>query len=112
LEVSLCEFEGGVFTREWHWLVNPGRKISYFATKKHGIRDRDVERAPTFIEISGEIAEVLNGRTCVAHDATCDLLMLGEGDVKLLDVPSLILCTYRMAKKRHPSRSAGQSWRC
>lgn len=79
-------------------MVDPGRAISYFATKKHGLRDGDVKGARAFAEISHEIAAAVEGRVCVAHDAIGDLLMLGEGDVRTLDLPSRIFCTYRMAK--------------
>lgn len=57
--------------REYTTLVNPGRKMG--ASSVHGIRDVDVEDAPTFADIAGDVGEFLEGAIVAAHNASFDV---------------------------------------
>lgn len=48
-------------------LVNPGRPVD--ATEIHGISDADVEHAPTFRELAGDLLQCLAGRPISAYNA-------------------------------------------
>ena len=59
---------------EWGTLVNPARDLG--PQHIHGIRSRDVLRAPAFAEICGDLAARLAGRVVVAHNLNFDLRFL------------------------------------
>lgn len=53
--------------RSWSTLVNPARGVP--SSFSHGLSANDVADAPRFEEIAAELAELLNGRIPVAHNA-------------------------------------------
>ena len=55
---------------EWCTLVNPGRTTG--AIDVHRITRRDVDRAPSFEEIVGDVLERLGDSVVVAHSARFD----------------------------------------
>ncbi|MBS9534888.1 3'-5' exonuclease [Mycobacterium sp. M1] len=59
---------------EWTTLVNPGRSVG--ASHVHRIAAADVVDAPEFATISGQLIELLRGRTVVAHNASFDMRFL------------------------------------
>lgn len=63
---------------EWEWstLINPNRDVG--PTRIHGIRAADVVNAPTFSELAGYIAFLLNGRVVVGHNVAFDWRMLNS----------------------------------
>jgi DNA polymerase-3 subunit epsilon len=71
---------------EWGTLVNPARDLG--PQHIHGIQSRDVLRAPSFAEISGDLAERLAGRVVVAHNLNFDLrFLIAEYERVKLTVP-------------------------
>ena len=54
----------------WETLLNPGRDLG--RQDIHGICAADVLGAPTFPDVAGTLAELLRGRTFVAHNAAFD----------------------------------------
>ena len=66
--------------KEWEWcsLINPERNTGHgMAVRIHQIYSSDVADAPTFSEFAGHIADILQGRAVIAHNAKFDLGMLG-----------------------------------
>lgn len=57
--------------QEYTTLINPQRKMG--ASSIHGIRDADVEDAPTFAEIAGNVGAILEGAIVAAHNAAFDV---------------------------------------
>ena len=55
-------------------LVNPGQKVA--ATKIHGITDADVEHAPLFKDIAGDLVSALSGSVVSAYNVYFDLRFL------------------------------------
>ncbi len=55
---------------EWCSLVNPQRDLG--PQDIHGIQARDVRDAPTFSDRADDLAELLAGRTVVAHNLGFD----------------------------------------
>ena len=71
IEIGVILLDGALdVQQEWGTLVNPGRHVA--ASKIHGIYDKDVLGAPSFIDIADELVELLNGRIFVAHNAPFD----------------------------------------
>lgn len=71
IEVGVAVTDGrGQQLDRFETLVNPGRDLG--PTEIHGIRGRDVEDAPTFAEIVGDLCERLGNRVLAAHNARFD----------------------------------------
>ena len=71
IEIGIISLdEDGNLLESWGTLVNPGRDLG--PTDIHGIRGRDVEGAPTFAEIVGDVSQRMAGRVLVAHNARFD----------------------------------------
>lgn len=62
-------------------LVDPRRPVA--ATQIHGIEERDIDGAPTFSDIAGEVLRAVAGRVMVGHNFAFDRHFLAH---ELLDV--------------------------
>lgn len=99
----------GVVTDEWCTLVNPERDLG--PQHIHGIRAADILAAPTFAQVAGDVAELLDGRVVVAHNLGFDAKFLCHEFERLgFPVPAgheFGLCTMDLAQRhlRIPSRS-------
>ena len=70
-EIGIIEVDDdGV--REWSSLVNPEMRIPSFIQSLTGISDAMVQDAPVFAEIASEVAERLQDRIFIAHNARFD----------------------------------------
>ena len=59
-------------------LVKPTKQIPAAATRIHGISNSDVAHAPSFVDILPQLADVLNGRFLLIHNASYDLRILEQ----------------------------------
>ena len=70
LEVGIVLVDGAApALRALHALVKPRRPVPAFVTRLTGLRQGDFEAAPEIAQLADEIAELLRGRTIVAHNA-------------------------------------------
>ena len=67
VEVGVTVLDGGVVGSNRTWLVRPARPITVWATKAHGITNRDVEQAPDIDSVADQIRAALADRIVVAH---------------------------------------------
>lgn len=67
VEIGVTVLDGGVVGSTRTWLVRPTRAITTWATRGHGIRDRDVAQAPVVGEVADQIREAIGERVVVAH---------------------------------------------
>ena len=75
VEIALVSLsDSGVLEDEWSTLINPQRDVG--PTRIHGIRARDVLKAPTFREVVPHLIRSVAGRTVVAHNARFDTQFL------------------------------------
>lgn len=75
LEVAVVAVGGGGQVEdEWTTLINPERDLG--PTGIHGVVGADVNDAPRFGDVAGEILERLRGRVPVAHNARFDAVFL------------------------------------
>lgn len=62
--------EHGMPVEEYTTLVNPGRDVG--PTHVHGITGSDVQSAPIFSEIAGDVARLIDGAVLVARNLRFD----------------------------------------
>jgi DNA polymerase-3 subunit epsilon len=98
IELALVTVDGsGSQSDVWCSLLNPGRDLG--PTDVHGIRGRDLEDAPTFKDVLGDVVERIAGRVVIAHNARFDCAFL-EHELALAGVqvaPLSALCTMQVA---------------
>lgn len=72
IEIGMVQLDrSGNITREWGTLVNPNRDVG--ATHIHRIDWYMIKDAPRFSDIADWVAEQIDGRILVAHNAKFDL---------------------------------------
>ena len=76
VEIGALVVEGDQILEEWSTLVNPDRDLG--PVHIHGISPSMVSMAPSFAEISNDLARLLNGRILVCHNAHFDKRMLSQ----------------------------------
>ena len=67
IEIGVKRVEQGRVVRTYETLVDPEQRIPRFIEQLTGIRNEDVEGAPTFRAIREELEAVLDGCIFVAH---------------------------------------------
>lgn len=115
IEIAVVHVDasGGV-EDEWCTLVNPRRDLG--PQDVHGIRSAEVLGAPTFESIAGRLAQLLAGRSPVAHNFRFDGMFL-QAEYKRLGVdvplqPHYGLCTMQLASRYLPHAGRGLSDCC
>ncbi|MGH3568596.1 MAG: 3'-5' exonuclease [Pseudonocardia sp.] len=76
VELAAVPIVGGVIGEPLSWLVRPETPIKHFATRIHGLTNKDVADCPTFEDITGNVLAALNADALVAHNAHVDLGVL------------------------------------
>jgi DNA polymerase-3 subunit epsilon len=109
-EIAAVCVAGGEIGERFSTLVNPERRIPGMITSLTGITDAMVAGAPRFGEVAHRLADFLEGRVFVAHNASFDWRFLcAEMERATGMLPSgRQLCTVRLARKlvpQLPSRS-------
>lgn len=75
IEIGICEAHP-VFGALKEWRIRPVRPIDPFATKVHGLRNRDLADAPPIDEVAHEVLDALEGAIIVGHGVRDDLRCL------------------------------------
>jgi len=87
---------GGEIIDEFETLINPNRDLG--PTHIHGIMAADVQLAPSFSDVAGDIIEQLQGTIAVGHNIRFDLAFLNSEferlGFRLPEIPSI--CTLRL----------------
>ena len=80
-------------------LVNPG--VDPGPTHIHGLTAQMLEDQPSFAEIAREVAEVMHGRTLVAHNVAFDYAFLAaEAELARTALPvENVMCTVELARR-------------
>ena len=75
IEIGVCEAhpDAGAL-REWR--IRPTRPIDPFATKVHGLRNRDLADVPLVEDVAHEVLDALDGAIVVGHGVRDDLRCL------------------------------------
>ena len=80
-------------------LLNPG--VDPGPTHVHGITAEMLEDQPTFADIAGALAELMHGRTLVAHNAPFDYsFLVAEAEQAGVALPiDSVMCTVELARR-------------
>ena len=78
LEIGAVRFRGDEVLDTFETFVNPGRPIPDHIQRLTGIQPRQVERAPAFPVIVGDLAEFLGPHPVVGHNIQFDLRFLSS----------------------------------
>ena len=80
-------------------LLNPG--VDPGPTDVHGLTAEMLEDQPTFAEIAGDVAELMHGRTLVAHNASFDYsFLVAEAELAGTALPvDSVMCTVELARR-------------
>jgi DNA polymerase III epsilon subunit-like protein len=76
VELAVVPIRAGVIGESMSWLVKPEDPIKHFATRIHGLTNKDVADCPSFADISGHVLAALDADALVAHNAHIDLGVL------------------------------------
>lgn len=99
IEVAVVVVEPDGRRDAWSTLVNPGRDLGPQAI--HGIRGVDLQEAPRFDDLVGDLAHAFDGRALVAHNARFDRLFI-EAEMRRagMDPPDADWhCTIAMSRR-------------
>ncbi len=75
IELVIADHAGAIILNT---MVRAQTTISAMARVVHGIWDRDIKSAPTFMEIWPALLEVLEGRTVISYNVAFDLRILRQ----------------------------------
>jgi len=79
IDVGYLLFDGLKLVKRYSSLVHPGKmEVSNFIQKLTGIKPRDLKKAPSWEEVSAELAEDLKDATIVAYNAGFEASFLSE----------------------------------
>ena len=80
-------------------LLNPG--VDPGPTHVHGLTAEMLEDQPAFADIAGDVAELMHGRTLVAHNASFDYSFLtAEAELAGTSLPiDRVMCTVELARR-------------
>ncbi|MEZ0051408.1 DNA polymerase-3 subunit epsilon [Mycobacterium sp. MAA66] len=96
---ALAVGDDGSVERSFSSLLNPG--VDPGPTHVHGLTAEMLDGQPTFGEVFGELAEVLAGRTLVAHNVAFDYSFLAA-EAELVDAVlpvDTVMCTVELARR-------------
>lgn len=104
VEIAVVEVRDGVVARRFETLINPGRTLPTMVQSLTGITPDMVAGAPTFEHVAPSVAEALEGKVFVAHNAAFDWSFVSrellDGGADVPRVP--VLCTVRMVRRLVP----------
>ncbi|GAB3432486.1 3'-5' exonuclease [Actinophytocola sediminis] len=104
VEVATVPIVDGVVGEPSSWLLKPERPIKYFATRIHGLANKDVTDAPSFTDIEEEVRQALDADVLVAHNAHVDIGVL-QRHLGVWECPD-VLDTLKLAKRLRPNQSS------
>ncbi len=105
--VGVVWVQGLDIVEEYYTLIQPpNNEYNFYNTRVHGIRAKDTEQAPTFLEVYPKIKSILQGKKMVAHNSAFDRdvllhIMLSYGlDFSDLQLPKRWDCTVKIYRKK------------
>lgn len=103
IEVAAIRVENGRIVHSLNTLIDPETELPQFITKLTGITAHDLRGAPTFDQVAGELAEILEGAVFVAHNVRFDYSFLKQ-EFSRLGAPFLPrqLCTVKLSRALYP----------
>jgi len=105
IDIAVLRVRGGQLIDKYSTLLDPERTISPFIEGLTGIRNKDLEDAPTFCQVKDRIYALLDGAIFVAHNAKFDYSFLKEEfEREKVNYTAKRLCTVRLSKALFPDQ--------
>jgi DNA polymerase III epsilon subunit family exonuclease len=104
VELAAVHIVGGVIGQPVNWLVRPDEPIKHFASRIHGIHNKDVADAPLFAEVMDDVRRNLQADAIVAHNAHVDLDVLQRKLAKWS--PPEVFDTLKLARRLLPGQGS------
>ena len=83
IEVGAVKFQGRKVLGTFQSLVNPYRDLPNFIQRLTGISQKNVDRAPSFATVAGELLDFVDSFPLVGHNISFDLNFLSTHGVQL-----------------------------
>jgi len=83
IEIGAVKFRGEEDQDTLQTLVNPHRRLTSFITRYTGIRQREVDKAPPFAAVAGELASFVGDLPVIGHNIGFDLGFLESKGLRL-----------------------------
>lgn len=98
IEIGILRIENGKVVKTLNTLLNPGITISPFIENLTGIKNSDLETAPTFQEVRDDVIEIISDCIFVAHNARFDYSFV-KSEFKHIGIPysAKQLCTVKLS---------------
>ncbi len=108
IEIGLVQVKRGKVVQKMETMVWSDRTIPPWVARLTGIRNEDLEGAPTFSDIAEDLFGLLEGHVFVAHDIRFDLPFLRwEFGRRGLARPAVTgLCTLQLSRRMWPDLSS------
>jgi exodeoxyribonuclease X len=104
VELAAVPVVGGVIGEPMSWLVRPESPIKHFATRIHGLTNKDVADCPSFEAVKVDVLTALSFPALVAHYAHIDLDVLQR---KLTGwEPPEVFDTLKLARRLVPGQDS------
>lgn len=102
--IGVVRFDEKQIYDEYYSLINPMSDFRSMNIRIHGIREEDVQDAPTFEDLWPTLNEKLKGHVIVAHNASFDMSVLRQSLLKYdLGHPDFAsLCTVKISQRVWP----------
>ena len=105
VEIGCIELENLIPTkRQFHYYINPERKVSEQALKIHGYSDEFLSKQKKFSEIVEEFLEFIKDKTLIIHNAEFDISHLNN-ELKIFGkerINNKVIDTLSLARDKFP----------
>jgi exodeoxyribonuclease X len=104
VELAAVPIVEGNIGQPVNWVVRPDQPIKHFASRIHGISNKDVADAPVFADVMDDVRHALEADAIVAHNAHVDLDVLRR---KLAGwMPYEVFDTLKVARRLLPDQAS------
>lgn len=103
IDIGIIRIENNRVTRQLSQLIDPGDRIPDFIERLTGIKNDDLESAPTFRQVADKITQMLEGSIFVAHSAAFDYGMLTGEYRRISENFALpVVCSAKLSRTLFP----------
>ncbi len=115
VEIGCLELENLIPTKKnFHYYLNPGRKVSEDAFKVHGYSDDFLSSKKKFAEIADDFLEYIEGKRLIIHNSEFDIAHINN-ELSILGKESInneIIDTLTLAREKFPGMSVSLDSLC
>ena len=107
IEVGAVALDGKNCVGTFSQLIHPGDYLPYHITQITGITDEMLFDKPTAEEVMPQLADFIEDRTIIAHNAPFDSKFLKAEMARVdIDLTNPVLCTLRLARRILPGHGS------